>query len=42
MVSTDCEPTSASGASAINRYVDLIFDPSREDRINAQRLGDAA
>jgi hypothetical protein len=42
MVSADFEPISVSGASAINRYADLIFDPSREDRINAQRLGDAA
>jgi hypothetical protein len=26
MVSADCEPTSASGASASNRQVDRVFD----------------
>ena len=31
MVSTDCEPTSTSRASAINRHIDRVFDPSRKD-----------
>ena len=40
MVSAVCEPRSASRASAINRNVDRVFDPSRKDTINGQ-LGEA-
>src|ERR1700686_842456 len=42
MVSADCEPTSASPASAINRHVDRVSDPSRNGTIDAKRLVDAA
>jgi hypothetical protein len=42
MVSADCEPTSALRASAINRHVVRVSDPSRNDTIDAKRLVDAA
>src|SRR6266436_5633518 len=38
MVSADREPTSASPVSAINRRVDRVFDPSRNDTNWVMRL----